>query len=155
MDDMQRNSPLPSDPFDQQLARLTGLPNGANTSPTVVQTVDFYGNSTTWISQVVKTDEGEYAFLTVVKADAAAARFVVPPRVLSLMDRQRATTTTIVRRRHGRRLAAERKAAGIMPGFMKPKTTEQDDEQQPVAPRAVSRAIRAANRKRRKVGRKK
>lgn len=39
-------TPLPTDPFDQALARLTGLPNGAHTQPTVIQDVDFYGNTT-------------------------------------------------------------------------------------------------------------
>src|SRR5262245_59756368 len=34
---------LPTDQFDKLLSRLIGLPNGAHTQPTVVQSLDFYG----------------------------------------------------------------------------------------------------------------
>lgn len=108
---------LPTDPYDQQLERLTGLPGGAHTQPTVVQTTDFYGNATSWMLQVVKTDEGEHGFVTRVDA-TGAQRIVLPARVLQTLDRQRETVRTKVRRRHGRRLAAERAARGEAPAFL-------------------------------------
>lgn len=105
---MSDQSPiLPTDQFDKLLSRLMGLPNGAHTQPTVVQAVDFYGNTTSYMVQTVKTEEGPTVFVTQVNA-AGSARFILPPAVLRLMDRQRDTATTIVRRRHGRRLAEER-----------------------------------------------
>lgn len=113
---MAENSPIPTDPFDQQLSRLLGLPGGAHTQPAVIQTLDFYGNATQWTSQVVKTDEGDYVFLTRVSGETVA-RAVLPARVLATIDRQRGTVTTKVRRRNGRRLADERKARGEKPAF--------------------------------------
>lgn len=122
----KRSAELPVDPFDRQLNALIGLPNGAHTQPAVVQSIDFYGNASSWVVQTVKTDEGEFAFLTLVAAGGdgqiKAARFVLPPKVLATIDRQRDSAVTMVRRRHGRRLAEERKAAGIQPGFMAAKS---------------------------------
>ena len=117
--DRQREEPsgtLPQDPFEQQLARLVGLPNGAHTKPTIVSEIDWYGNTTQYIIQTVKADEGESVFLTIVAADAQ--RFVLPPRVLTTIDRQRTSTQKQVKRRHGRRLYEERKMAGTkLPSF--------------------------------------
>lgn len=109
---------LPSDPFDKLLSRLIGLPNGAHTSPTVVQAMDFYGHTTSYMIQTVRTDEGVTAFVTQVNAQGSV-RTILPQSVLAVIDRQRTSITTQLRRRHGRRLAEERKAAGIEPGFMK------------------------------------
>lgn len=109
---------LPSDPFDKALSRLIGLPNGAHTAPAVVQAIDFYGNTTSFMVQCVRTDEGVTAFVTQVNAQGYA-RSTLPASVLAVIDRQRASITTKLRRRHGKRIAEERKAAGIKPGFMK------------------------------------
>jgi len=108
------DSPIPTDPFDQQMARLMGLPNGASTAPSVVQDVDFYGNVVSWMVQTLKHEQGETTFLTSVSA-AGSSRFVLPPKVLQVIDRQRASTQTMVRRRHGQRLAETR--VGLTPGF--------------------------------------
>lgn len=109
---------LPSDQFDKLLSRLMGLPNGAHTQPAVVQSIDFYGNTTSFMIQTVRTDEGATAFITQVNAQGSA-RYILPPKVLEALDRQRDALTTKIRRRHGKRIAEERKAAGLQPGFMK------------------------------------
>lgn len=109
---------LPSDPFDKLLSRLVGLPNGAHAQPTVVQAMDFYGNTTSFMIQTVRTDEGVTAFVTQVNAQGSV-RTILPQNVLAVIDRQRAAITTKLRRRHGKRIAEERAAAGIKPGFMK------------------------------------
>jgi len=115
------SSVLPSDPFDQLLSRLIGLPNGAHTQPTVVQSVDFYGNVTSYMVQTVKApqrpavdarkgalvEEGLTVFVTQVNA-SGSSRYILPAAVLRAIDRQRDATTTQIRRRHGKRLAAER-----------------------------------------------
>lgn len=108
-----RSPLLPTDPFDLALAQLLGLPNGAHTQPTVVQSTDYYGKTTSFMVQTVKWDEGETTFVTEVSSDGGARRFVIPPKLLATILRQRDALATIVRRRHGRRLAEERKAAGI------------------------------------------
>jgi|SRR5262252_1232852 len=109
-----------SDPFDKLLSSMIGLPNGAHTQPTVIQAIDFYGNTTSYMIQTVRTDEGVTAFVTLVNA-SGSVRTILPQSVLMAIDRQRAAITTKLRRRHGKRLAEERKAAGIEPGFMKKK----------------------------------
>lgn len=109
---------LTQDAFDKMLSRLMGLPGGAHTKPAAVQAIDFYGHATSFIVQTVKTDEGETAFVSVVNA-SGSVRFVLPPRVLATIDRQRKSLSKQVRSRNGRRIAEERAAAGIKPGFMK------------------------------------
>jgi hypothetical protein len=111
-DDEQQGAPapsriLPTDTFDALLARLVGLPNGGHTAPSVVQSTDFYGNTTSYMVQTVRTEEGATIFVTQVTA-SGSIRYVLPPAVLRLIDRQRDTTTTQIRRRHGKRLAEER-----------------------------------------------
>lgn len=49
---------LPTDQFEQAMARLIGLPNGAHTAPAVVQDTDFYGNTSQFIVQTFKHDQG-------------------------------------------------------------------------------------------------
>src|SRR5262245_48770557 len=97
---------LPNDPFDQLLARLTGLPNGAHTEAKAINAVDFYGTTTAYIVQTVRTDEGETVFLTQVNA-SGSARFIIPTEVVSVIDRQRQSCLKQVQRRHGKRLVEE------------------------------------------------
>jgi len=132
---------LPTDAFDRTLAQLIGLPNGAHTDPTVVQAQDFYGNTTAYIVQTVKWDEGDTTFVTVVNAEGSR-RFILPPTVLRTIDRQREAALTKVRRRHGKRLADERLKAGVVPGF-----TAEQREKALKARRANARK-RAARRRR-------
>lgn len=108
----------PTDPFDKLLSSMIGLPNGAHTAPTVIQAMDFYGNTTSFMIQTVRTDEGVTSFVTQVNAQGSV-RYILPSSVLAVIDRQRAAITTKLRRRHGRRIAEERAAAGLKPGFMK------------------------------------
>lgn len=110
----EHTTKLPSDAFDLLLSRLIGLPNGAHVQPTVVQAVDFYGNTTSYMVQTVKTDEGPTVFITQVNA-SGSARFIIPPDVLRVIDRQRDATLTMIRRRHGQRLAET--SGGRVGGF--------------------------------------
>ena len=112
----------PSDPFDKLLSTLIGLPNGAHTQPSVVQAIDFYGNTTSFMIQTVRTDEGITAFVTQVNAQGSV-RTILPQTVLGVIDRQRAAITTKLRRRHGKRIAEERMAAGLQPAFLRKKKT--------------------------------
>ena len=108
---------LPTDEFDKILSRSIGLPNGAHCAPTVVQAIDFYGHTTSYMIQTVRTDEGITAFVTQVNANGSV-RYMLPQNVLATIDRQRVSLTHKIRSRHGKRIAEERKAAGIAPGFM-------------------------------------
>jgi hypothetical protein len=126
MADSQQSSTspiLPTDQLDKLLSRLIGLPNGASTQPTVVQDVDFYGNTTSYMVQTVRTEIGPTVFVTLVNA-SGSARFILPPAVIRLMDRQRDTTTTQIRRRHGKRLAEERGGSMVFTPEMRAKALE-------------------------------
>jgi hypothetical protein len=103
-----------TDPFDRLLSSLIGLPNGAHTKPAVVQSIDFYGNASTFIVQTVRTDETVTAFVTQVSADGAQ-RTILPGAVLAVLDRQRESITTKLRRRNGKRIAEERRLAKVSP----------------------------------------
>jgi hypothetical protein len=94
---------IPTDPFDQALSRLIDLPNGGHTNATAVQAVDFYGNVTAFMIQTVRTELGDTIFVTQVNA-AGSARYIIPPEVLRVVDRQREAVLAQVRRRHGKRL---------------------------------------------------
>lgn len=107
------------DPFDRMLDSLTGLPNGASTKVSAIQYSDFYGNTTMYNIQSVKTEEGVTTFVTHMDAAKGLVRFILPTKVLAAIDRQRASLTKQVRSRHGKRIAEERAAQGLKPGFMK------------------------------------
>lgn len=109
---------LPTDPFDKVLSSMIGLPDGAHTKPTVIQHTDFYGHTTSYMIQTVRTDKGVTAFITQVDAQGSK-RYILPQSVLAVINRQCDSITTQLRRRHGRRIAEDRKARGIKPGFMK------------------------------------
>lgn len=114
----ERSELLPRDRFEDSLSRLVGLPGGAHLQPSVVQCMDFYGRSSDWMVQTVKTDEGDHVFLTCITSEGVT-RLAVPSRVMATIDRQRATLTTKVRRRNGKRIAEERAARGEQPAFRK------------------------------------
>jgi len=117
---MAADNLLPTDPFDKLFARLTGLPNGAQTAPTVIQDADYYGNVTSYMVQTVRHEGGDTTFVTTVNA-SGSVRFILPPKVLAAIDRQREANTKTVRRRHGKRIAAERAERGEAPAFLKGK----------------------------------
>lgn len=111
---------LTRDPFDRLQQSMEGLPNGATTKLAAVQHTDFYGHTTTYNIRSFKTEDGVTAFVT--QGDASGqVRFILPPKVLATIDRQRKSLTKQVRSRHGKRLMEERMAAGEVPGFMKKK----------------------------------
>jgi len=108
----QRSKVLPTDPFDIALDNVLGHPNGAHTQPSVVQSVDHYGNVSSFMVQTVKWDEGISVFVTQVNA-SGSLRFVLPPKVTAVIGRQQDAVSLIIKRRHGKRIAAERKASGV------------------------------------------
>jgi hypothetical protein len=115
-DRTDRSDVLPTDPFEIALADKLGHPDGAHTGAAVTQALDFYGKATQYIIQTVKWAEGNTVFITQVNA-SGSSRFVLPPKVMAVIDRQQAAVTTMVRRRHGQRLASEARANGRVPHF--------------------------------------
>lgn len=113
------NDTTTRDTFDRAMGQLEGLPGGVTTKQTTVQSITpLVGNAETWIVQTIRWAEGETVFVQRVSADAPL-RLVIPPKVAAVIARQHDAVSATLRSRQARRIAAERKAAGIAPGFMK------------------------------------
>lgn len=113
-----RSPILPSDQFDLLLSSLIGHPNGGLAPAAVVQDVDFYGNTTQFIVQTVRGDKGTTVFVSQLNSQGAI-RYILPQKVLALLDRQRDTVSLQIRRRHGKRLAEERGVNPFTPEMRK------------------------------------
>ena len=55
-------------------------------------------------------------FLSIVRGEEAR-KYILPPKVLGAIDRQREQATKVIRRRHGQRLAEARQASGTVNPF--------------------------------------
>lgn len=118
-EDVQRNSReqdrpsgiLSTDPFDRTLDSLIGHPNGAHSGTTAVQVISDYKHVTAYVIQTVRTELGDTVFIAQTDS-TGSRRFILPPKVLAVIDRQRDANTSKVRRRHGKRLAEERGLVG-------------------------------------------
>src|SRR5947208_3209943 len=105
--------------FDRILAGLHGLPDVSYTQPSTVRSVDFIGTSQTFIITTYRMrEQGDTVFLEML-SDDGQVRLVIPPKVADAIARQRDALTTKVRRKVGKANAADRKARGELPGFMK------------------------------------
>ena len=111
------------DTFDRLMASLHGLPDVVTCKATPVRTlVPLLGNSQTYIVQTYRQREaGDSIFLEYVSGESSCLRLVIPPKVADVIARQREALTTMARRRAGKAAAADRKARGELPGFLKQK----------------------------------
>lgn len=109
------------DHFDRKRAELHGLPDVAETRPSIHRATEpVLGTTQTFIVQTVRqADRGDTIFLECYGAQGRPARLVLPPRVADAIARQRDALGTTVRSRTGKRLAQERKARGEVPGFLR------------------------------------
>lgn len=117
----ERSAMMP-DTFDRQLAGLVDLPDVVKAGPVVKRTVPPFGIGGTTIHVVQTIHQGGdcTVFLEVVDAQGTK-RIVIPPEVASTIERQREACSTALRRKLGRQTAADRKARGLAPAFMKRK----------------------------------
>lgn len=109
------------DEFDRQLGTLHGLPDAVEIANTVHIVEPIVGNAKTFIVRRVRqSEQGDTVFLHVV-SKKENVRLVLPPKVMALLTRQDGVLSTKLRRQNGKRLAAERKAQGIVPAFLRTK----------------------------------
>jgi len=115
------------DKFDRAHGTLLGLPDVTHTSEATVTTHEpMIGASQTFIlqsfRQADRSKEGgqskDTLFLQYIDGDAHV-RLVVPHRAIQVIIRQHDALTTKVRKRAAKEQAAQRKARGELPGFMK------------------------------------
>lgn len=104
--------------YDRQRAGLQDV--ALWTKPSTVQVQDFTGRAETFVVVTARyEDKGDYIFIE--RSDEELVRICLPPKVADLIARQRESLTTRRRRIAGQKRAAENKAAGIVPGFMRGK----------------------------------
>jgi hypothetical protein len=113
------------DKFDRALAALDGVPGVVRTSPSTIRAVmPIVGDTSTFIVQTFRQrDEdksGDTIFIEHVDANGTT-RIVIPPNVANVILRQHDSLTDRARSAGTKAAAADRKARGILPGFMKNK----------------------------------
>ncbi len=112
--------------FDRIRGGMENLPDVTRCGPSTIQTVHpLIGEVQTFIVETLRQRErGDTIFLIYVEGDKSI-RIPIPPQVADTIARQREALGKKVRREIGRRLgkqqAAERKARGEPPAFMKGK----------------------------------
>ena len=119
----------PPDKFDRVIGMLTGLPDVTKSAAvTIIDATPILGDTQTFIVQTHRQREvGDWIAVQFIDA-AGGQRLVIPPAVAAAIARQREAISSRLRREHGRtigkRVAAERKARGEPPPFMKGKKSK-------------------------------
>jgi hypothetical protein len=110
------------DPFDRLMGALKNLPDVTEAKPSTVNVVSpLIGDVQTFIIHTFRQREiGDTIFLQYASA-GGLVRVPIPPEVSDRIAQQRDALTTKVRKKAAKATAAERKAKGILPGFMKVK----------------------------------
>lgn len=93
------------------------------TKPSTIKSVqNITGQAETFVIETCRYEEhgGDYVFVECVDS-TGVTRLALPPRVANAIASQRDALTRRRRSQAGKRNAADRKARGILPGFMKKK----------------------------------
>lgn len=108
--------------YGRAMSILKDLPDIIKTKPTtVVETPSFAGEPHTYIVQTYRRlEEGDYIFFQDV-VNGTATQIVIPPRIASILARQRDQLTGKSRSKAGRLVMEDRMARGEKPGFMSKK----------------------------------
>lgn len=111
--------------FDRAIGALDGIPDVIKTSPTTIRTTTpLSGEAETFIVQTFRMNDdgktGDTVFLEYVD-ERGTVRIVLPPKVTACIARQRDSLSARSRSKAAKAAAADRKARGVVPGFMKAK----------------------------------
>jgi hypothetical protein len=121
-EESQASGAMP-DAYDRQLAALHDLPDVVRTKPSTIRSVPPLGVGGTQVF-VVQTyrqaERGDTLFLEVMGA-GGAVRVVIPPPVSAVIARQRDALTNKTRSKAAKATAADRKARGELPAFLRSK----------------------------------
>lgn len=110
------------DKFDRIVGSLEGDREATKTAPTTILSVSpILGQTDTYIIRTYLQREDGATILLQWISDTGTVRVPIPPKVAEAIYRQREALTAKVRKRIGKQQAAERKARGELPGFMKKK----------------------------------
>jgi len=106
------------DEYDRLVGALDGLPDVLKSRPTTIDTVTpIVGAEKSFIITTIRqADAGCTVLVKYIDAEGGR-RFVLPPKVVEAIIRQRDALNEQHRRRVARAAAQERKARGEKPGF--------------------------------------
>lgn len=110
------------DKYDRAYGAMKGLPDVTWTAPATRRVaMPIIGATQTFIVQTARQREiGDTIYLEYVD-ETGAVRIVIPPVVANAIAAQRDALTTKVRKKAAKAQAAERKARGEVPAFLKVK----------------------------------
>lgn len=110
------------DVFDRTIRSLSGLPDIVQTNPSTVRALTpILDLAQTFIIQTFRHRErGDTIFVEFIGAEGSF-RLALPPVVADAIARQRDAVTDKSRSKAARAVAADRKARGIEPAFLKKK----------------------------------
>jgi hypothetical protein len=110
------------DVFDRTVRALDGMPEVTKTKATTVRSLTpVLELSQTFIVQTYRRkDHGDTVLVEYIGKDGSI-RLALPPEVTEVIARQRDALISKVRSAQAKAAAADRKARGIAPGFMKGK----------------------------------
>ncbi len=123
----ERTEQMP-DLFDRMLGQLIDLPDVLRTKAANVRHVPplGVGGAQTFIVQTIRQKErGDTIFLELVN-NTGTTRIVIPPKVANLIARQRDGLTRRAKIKAGRDRAANDKALGIVPGFLRKRNAKEE-----------------------------
>lgn len=108
--------------FDRMKGSLHGLPDVITTKQSTLDINQPFGfGNKTWILQTYRqANRGDTIFLQSIDQEGSM-QLVIPPVISDAIARQRDSLTGKSRSRASKRVAADRKAQGHQPGFMKGK----------------------------------
>jgi hypothetical protein len=108
------------DQFDRLIGSLHGLPDVLSSKPSTIRTLSpLIGSAQTFIVQTYRQrEQGDTIFVECVSGDGSF-RLAIPPKVAEAIARQRDTLSTQARKKAAVAAAADRKARGIKPAFLK------------------------------------
>jgi hypothetical protein len=118
---MEQNGSQMPDAFDRQIAALHDLPDVVKSKPTTIRTVPTLGigGSQVFIVQTIRQRERGDTLFVEVMGQSGAVRLALPPEVTAAIARQRDALTDKARSRAATAVAADRKARGEVPAFLR------------------------------------
>lgn len=105
---------LPTDHYSRELERLHNNPAVIVGRGSTIRTRDFYGNTATWVLQVLRVNGDDTGFIQRITFHEGMC-LVIPPEVMAALFRQREATVSKARRRGAQIAKATREARGIKP----------------------------------------
>lgn len=109
----REGSVVPQDPYSRRLRELRAHPEAVERDSSVEDT-DWYGNVVSYHVKTVSHDGQTTAFVERGTVDGGV-RFVLPPKVMAALFRQKESAVKVKRSRAGKKAMATRVASGFKP----------------------------------------